>query len=301
VSRKNRRKSPVRAQAGAVEAAPPQAPQTPAQAAKNSLRQLVKRPIGWVLSLVVAALAAVAVSAMTSIPEQLMDVLALKDSLRSGDDFTAEPEIVYLDDQGRSMVTKDNVAPGAELLDAMSKPGAAASPDCLALIKDAGGIDLGDLSIRVGLQGRRNQEIRIVDIGVVIQDRSKPWQGTLFGAPPQGGTPTMQMIADLDKPKPVFGEVNDEEGPFNLKVGAPFFAKTWISLKDREPQELILRTFTRQHHVSFKLEIKYRIGDGTRTKVLDNNGKPFEVTAEAQTYARTFELQGDFSYAPANR
>jgi hypothetical protein len=106
-------------------------------------------------------------SVLTGIPAQLLNVPATQDKLRSGPDFSVAAETVYLDDEGRSMATQATQL-DEQLLRVISKPGAAASPEFVKLARAAGGVNVEKLTVRVVLEGRRNQQIRILGIYPVI-------------------------------------------------------------------------------------------------------------------------------------
>jgi hypothetical protein len=237
---------------------------------------------------------------LVGVPAQLVDPSEAKDALRSGPDLSVNAEIVYLGDQGRSMVVPGPFQPSVHLRQIMSQPGAAASPEFLGEVRSAGGVSLTLLTLRMVVEGRRNQEIRILDIRPKIVERTPPLDGTLFDAPGQGAGPTMKMLLDLDRAHPIVTEavITDDE----VKSGPAFFGNTTISLKDREEQVIILRALAVNHYAAFELIFEYRLGDKARTMTLTNQGQAFRVTGprlgagpDELSYQDAFELQGDFS------
>lgn len=278
--------------------APPQA------SGPGLLRRSFSRPLRWVVGLVLAAVATLVTSVLTGIPAQLVDVPAAQDKLRSGPDFSVVVDITYLDDEGRSMATGATHL-DEQLLHVLAQPGGAATPEFLKLARAAGGVNAEKLTLRVVLEGRRNQQIRILDIRPVVVEQTPPLSGTLFNAGPQGGEPTLRMIIDFDRPNSVVREVLPESAPLDPKGGRPFFDNTTISLRDREQQVLLIRTTVTRYHVAFKLQIDYRIGDESKIMEIADHGRPFRVTGinpgpepHTLSYERAFELQGDFSLCP---
>jgi hypothetical protein len=282
--------------------------QPPAKRAshKSRPRRLVgtflSRPFRWVMGLVVAAATALATSVLTGIPAELIDVPAAKDMLRSGPDLSISAEIVYLDDEGRSMAIRENVKPGEQLQRLMTQPGAGASPEFVQQVWAIGGVNLGVLTVRLIVEGRRNQEIHILDIRPDITERTDPLGGTLFDVGAQAATPTLQMMFDMDHPNPIAHEALLDPGTEELRPGRPFFEKTTVSVRDRERQVLVLRATANRHYVAFALKIDYRIGDENKTLVVNHHGKPFGVTGphlgpkpDIMSYERAYQLQGDFS------
>jgi hypothetical protein len=172
-----------------------------------------------------------------------------------------------------------------------------------AQLRAAGGADLDTLSIRVLLEGRRNQEVRVVDIYPVNIKREPPFSGTNFYMPPQAGGPNLQMIFDMAERFPRAREfaMNGE----TIVPGDLFFRKATISLPDRAQDVLVIRATTKKQAISFELQVTYFVGGEQRQVVFNNNGKPFQVTAthcDAAThfasYANAYELGKP--YSPTN-
>lgn len=200
------------------------------------------------------------------------------------------------------MVVPGPFQPSVRLRQIMSQPGAAASPELLNEVRAAGGVHLTVLTLRMVVEGRRSQGIRILDIQPKIVNRTPPLDGTLFDAPGQAGPdPTMKMLLDLDRAHPIVTEalITDDE----VKSGPAFFGNTTISLKDREEQVIVLRAVAVSHYAEFELIFEYRVGDQIRAMtVTTNQGQPFRVTgphlgsgSDEWSYQDVFELQGDFS------
>jgi hypothetical protein len=102
-------------------------------------------------------------------------------------------------------------------------------------LRAAGSVDLSDLTLRVTLEGRSNQDVRILGIRPVVE-RTTPLDGTLFFAPSQEGEPSMNMIVDLDDPMPVLRKADENGTP-----GRPYFDNNSIRLPDHEQDVLVIR------------------------------------------------------------
>jgi len=255
-----------------------------------------------VASLLVAAVATVIIGVLTGIPAQLFDVSAAKDKLRSGPPLSVSADIIFLDDEGRSMAMPGDYRPNGRVEQMMAKPKAGVSSEFLGAIRDAGGVQVTTLTIRAILEDRRNQEIRILDIRPVISERAEPFGGTLFFIPPQEGAATMRMMIDLDRPDPIVSEAAKNPTTGKIESGKPFFADTTISLHDREQEVLIIRATAVLHYVAFKLQIHYRLGDKDMTTLISDHGQPFRITGfhfgpqhSVLAYEGAYELQGDYS------
>jgi hypothetical protein len=274
-------------------------------AARVSEPHLLRKSVKWVVGLVLAAVATLVTGVLTGIPAQLFDVPAVQDKLRSGPDFSAVADITYLDDEGRSMATRSSEV-SEQLLRALAQPMAAVAPEFLELARVAGGVNVEKLTIRVILEGRRNQQIRILGIRPVMVEQTPPLGGMLFNVPPQAGDATMQMIIDFDRPNPVVREILPGSDPLSgPKGGRPFFDNNTISLRDREQQVLLIRAAVTWYYAAFNLQIDYRIGDESRTMQISDHGQPFRVTGlhpgtepDTLSYERAFTLQSDFSLCP---
>ncbi|MBV8892057.1 MAG: hypothetical protein JO266_08835 [Acidobacteria bacterium] len=256
-----------------------------------------------------AAVATIIVSVLTGIPVQLFDTVKIKDTLRTGPDLSATADIIYMDDQGNSMVLPGDFQPDPQLRRMMAQSNGAKSPQVISRLREAGGADVENLTVRVILQGRRNQQIRILNVRPILLTRTDPLNGTLFFSPPQEGDATLRMMFNLDEPTPIAHESiqKDEKGNgIPLKPGPPFFENTTISLNDNEQQVLVIRAEAKQHYVVFDLAIDYRIGDSDKTIVVSYNGHPFRITGmhygptrDTYSYQRAFGMTGDYSYCAA--
>lgn len=267
-------------------------------------RTLLQRPLLWFSGVVVAAVTGLLVTTFTDIGSQLLDQPHLNDQIRPWADMRITSDVVQLDDEGSSMATRDDRQLGAALLTSMQQSGAAASRDVVKAIHAAGGVNVETLSIRLVLEGRRNEEIRILNISPVVVEQTAPLSGTLFYAPPQAGGADLMMLLDFDRHRPVVSSIiRSPEGGPALTPGQPYFDTNTISLKDNEQQVVMLRAQVKKYYVAFKLRVEYLIGGEKRSIDIDNNGSPFAVTGmhvnptdNAWSYQRGFGIDGSFRY-----
>ncbi|MER5769878.1 hypothetical protein [Streptomyces sp. NPDC001985] len=261
----------------------------------------------WLAALIGAALALMITGGIMALPGQLVNVPSVKDDIRSGPDVSAVVAKAQLDDEGLSRVTREDHRPNASLRNFLSAPGAVGSPEYDERLRAVGAVNLEKLTLRVVFTGHRNQTVNIVNIEPEIVRRGAPWSGTLFGAPSQAGSPTMNMMFDLDRPRPVAREARFDGEKGRIEPGRPFFGERTITLKDTKQQVVLVRAVTARHHVSFRLKVTYMLGSRTKSVTVDDRGKPFQVTAvsggsdrlEDLKYRRVFMLQGDFSLCQA--
>ncbi|MXG29814.1 hypothetical protein [Streptomyces sp. YIM 132580] len=238
-----------------------------------------------------------------ALPGQLFNVPSLKDDIRSGPDVSVAVAKVQLDDEGMSRVTRKDHRPSTSLRRFLAQRGAASSPDFDQRLQSVGAVNLERLTLRVVFTGHRNQTVNIVNIQPEIVERGAPWSGTLFSVPSQAGSPTMNMMFDLDRPRPVARKATFDEEKGGIAPGGPFFGEQTITLKDTGQQVLLVRAVTARHYVAFRLKATYMLGDRTRSVTIDDHGEPFQVSAVSggpdrlkdAKYRRIFVLENDFS------
>jgi hypothetical protein len=266
-------------------------------------RSAVKRPFTWIVASILTAVGAIVAGTLTGLLNQVIDVPAAQDLARLGPDIRIISEVIHDDDQGYTMVLPNRYQPTSHQQDIVSKFLGNELEALTAQLRMAGGADLGKLSIRVLLEGRRNQEIRVVDIYPVNIKREPRFSGTIFHMPPQAGGPNSQMIFDMDERFPRAREFAWKGE--TIVPGDLFFRKTTISLPDRAQDVLVIRATAKKQSISFDLQVTYFVGGEQRQVVFNDNGKPFQVTAthcDAAThfasYVNAYELGKP--YSPTN-
>lgn len=248
------------------------------------------------IALTAAAASAVVTGVLVALPAQVVDVPKLQDEIRPGADIRVTREVVHLEDQGYSMATPDKYTPTAEQLSLMTDTDLTQVTELAQQIRAAGGADLDQLSLRLLLEGRSSQEIRVVDIEAVDIKREPPYSGTLFSVPPEAGPTNLQMIFNLDESFPRAREAVYTTNPYTPEPGALFFSKTSIPLPDRHQELVVARFRTEKNAVSFAIRIAYVIGGERRQMTIDDNGKPFRVTSSSQCSPDSSEPSYDSVY-----
>lgn len=254
----------------------------------------------WIAGVVLGAVGLIITSFLTGIPAQFFDEAAVKDKLRSGPDLRINAEIVALDDEGGpSLVLPRSYQASTQVQQQAAQPGE--GPSVVPLLRAADGANLEKLTVQLVVEGRRNQEIRILNIHPIIITRAAPLDGTLFFLPPQGNQPTLQMATNLDAPIPIISTVDTKGHPTH----DAYFEKNSISLRDTEQQTLNIRATSARFAVTFTLRIDYSIGGRQESQTVTDHGHPFHVSAPhcgtgagIVSYEHVFALQGDFSALP---
>jgi hypothetical protein len=166
-----------------------------------------QRLVRWVVGLLVTALGATLVGVLTDVPAQLIDLDWAKDRLRAGPDLRARVDVMHLDDQGYSMAFANQFTPTPSERPLMRSP-SYENRDRLSLdLRRRGGFDVERLTLRVVLEGRSNQEIRVVDIRPKDVRRTPPVAGTLFFMPPQAGAASIELLLNFDDSVPAMRTV----------------------------------------------------------------------------------------------
>ncbi|WP_445394841.1 hypothetical protein ACSMX9_16325 [Streptomyces sp. LE64] len=275
----------------------PAEPEPPAGLLRRTFRDHT-----WLTGALGVALGAFLTIVGTKLPGDFVNVPALRDELRSGPDVSSAVMPVYLDDEGRTKATRTEYRPNRRMLDALGRPGMAASPEFENAMQEAEAVHVDKLTLRLVLTAHRNQQVNVIDITPEIVERSAPWSGTLFSVPSEAGSPTMNMIFDMDRPLPVARDAAFDDKTNELVGGKPFFAQRTITLRDTKQQVVFVRATADRHYVAFRLKVTYMLGGQRKTTTVDDLGRPFRLTAfkgdqEQGTadYPRVFSLQGDFS------
>ncbi|HEU5159083.1 MAG TPA: hypothetical protein VFU43_18955 [Streptosporangiaceae bacterium] len=263
-------------------------------------KPLLRRPAVWLGGVAVGAAATVITSVLVGIPAQLIDVPAAQDKLRPDPDLRIISEIVYLNDEGRPKVVPGDYQPPEDLRQMMSVPEGVVDERVHLRLLDAGAAFLHKLTVRLILEGRRSQGIRILGIRPVILQRTEPLDGTLFGFWSQGEEPALDMIADVDEHNPIAREMNAEYQP-----AAPYFERHTIWLADRKQQTVVFRTMTSRHYVVFRLQIDYLLGTQRKRQLIGNGGRPFRITGlhcagrkGFVSYKHAYTFDGSFRLVP---
>jgi hypothetical protein len=264
---------------------------------REDRRLPIRKAALWLAGLLVTAAGVIITSAIQNAPEQVVDVPAIKDAVRPGDDIRVRTAIMFTDH------SRLRLMPGDFVLDhktaaALSQPGSAAAPVYGSIVQQ--GIDYGEMKLKLVLEGRRAEEVRIIDILPELVERKEPAQGTFFDVPPQGVDDDFKLYLDLDSPNLSLLTADPEPG-------RPFFESKTISLKDREQVVLQIHVVAGTHYYSYRFKIIYFIGTEKREQIVGNGDAPFEITGprctpdrKAVSYKAVYALQEDFSVKPTS-
>jgi hypothetical protein len=155
----------------------------------------------------------------------------------------------------------------------------------------------------VVVEGRSNEELRVVNIRATDVQRAAPLSGTLFYMPPQEAAASIGMMLNLDSPAPVMRSLAgfDEWG---AKPGRPYFEENSIRLPDRAQDTLVIRITAVKKAVRFRLAIDYVKGGSDKSMVIDDHGEPFGITPlhcvgrGLASYRRAYGYGSDLALTP---
>jgi len=139
---------------------------------------------------------------------------------------------------------------------------------------DAAAIHAGVTSIT--LRGNAAERVHIVDMKV-LKNCTRPLSGAYFQGYTQGSGPTAKLAFDLDSPDPIPQQVAAGFVP----LGVNFFDQEYVTLNPGETMTLAIAAFTDHYACRFRLQMIVATSLGTFSENLDNNGRPFVVTAKA--------------------
>jgi hypothetical protein len=242
---------------------------------------------------------------VTGLPAQWISPDAAKDYVRRGPELVVTAKMVDNDGTRVSTVVPGDFRPDSKYL---TTPWSVGTAEFNQNLLDAGGVRVSPITLEVVVTGRRNQQIRILDIVPVALAKSDPLGGSLFFVTAQGVSDTLAMTVNFDETNPVSREtVLDPSGEYIVGLGEPYFSKHKITLGDNEQQVITMPIQVSRFYVEFDLDIEYLVGTEEKSLIVDNNGRHFHVTGirgsgidtapdpQAPHYQRIYLPRDDFS------
>jgi trypsin-like peptidase len=155
-----------------------------------------------------------------------------------------------------------------------------------------GEVPVGFGSTKISVRGNAAEPVRIVDIKI-RKNCQPPLDGTYFQSYTQGSpTDNVMLGIDLDATETTVQELALTSGQGLIPVGEDYFSLKSIELAPGEKQDLLIGALTKKQSCSFSLQLVIATSSGQFTQDVDDNGKPFEVTAPAPAKAAGFGLSG---------
>ncbi|WP_405096218.1 hypothetical protein [Micromonospora sp. NBC_01412] len=146
------------------------------------------------------------------------------------------------------------------------------------IMRSHGGVEAGVSTVELELEGNRVKDVRLTNIAI-RPNCHEPLTGALFDNPPEGSAETVQIGYDLDR-DPVFAqESKTNDGDLRPQLTGNYFADRKYVLKLGEQATFRLSAVTSRRYCEYAFELEY-IADGKpESMTVDNQGKPFRVTA----------------------
>jgi len=240
------------------------------QSGRTGRRTWWRRPIVWLVAVVVAGLGAY----LTDVVRQVLDNVAsaeqVSDAL-SGESAISVVEVTHLFDnevgaQGYVVPATVDAAPMRDLTQRDTARWATAN----------GAVDYRTTAWQVTLEGTRSAPVEVVDIVPVLDGPcGAPLRGGLIDDGSEGVTDKVLLHVDIDRPNASFQRVQ-------VGISDPvehFFATNKITLPRGEQNVLILAATSDGPYCRWRYRIDYLADGARRSTVLSApGGKPFEVT-----------------------
>jgi hypothetical protein len=139
--------------------------------------------------------------------------------------------------------------------------------------KAIGGVDAFSSVVRLVISGHTSAPVTLHSLEVEKVEQGPPLLGAFLTYAGQGaGQPVRFFEIDLDR---------DPAEPKYLRKGQEAVVFPY-RVSRGELEVFDIYAFTLRHHVRWRLRLHYTDEDGEGTKVIDNGGKPFEITAGTQ-------------------
>lgn len=245
-----------------------------------------QRPIVWITTVVLGALATIIAAYGEDIARGFLDARAEPTAL--GERWGAPAPIRIVNVRRVTYDTGDFVFP-----DGLSDTALAALDRSETGLTDAwleanGGVEVGRASWEIALEGLRTRAVEITNLRTVAaRPCDRPVGGTLLENPGAGQSDKIPLDVEVDRPGASFHAPAAEDDNGSPLPTEPYFRKHKITLPKGETNILVVSAFTARQHCRWTVVAEY-IADGRTGEmtITAPGGKPFAVTGRvpAQTY-----------------
>ena len=140
-----------------------------------------------------------------------------------------------------------------------------------------GAVAPSEIDIKLTLQGRSEETVLITNL-VVVSHCGPSLNGAIFEAGGEGASAVPGIGFDLDSSEPVARRYDVPDNAGAGTFGAPFFSTRNVSLAPKELQSVLLHVKSVQRYCRFTFRATAVDSAGRTTQVIDNAGRPFEVS-----------------------
>lgn len=176
-------------------------------------------------------------------------------------------------------------------LEEIERPPATAGAGSVAFTEWAireGGVYASEMGIAFTVRGETPDLSLITGLRIEIVEREEPLEGTWLAPDGAGGEPNRLLVIDLDST------------PISYVYGGP---ETWsfplsVSSSDLEYFSIVVGTKT--CHCSWVAVLEYQDSDGDAREIrIDDDGRPFQITAPSNATAQVYAPRTDDEPWPA--
>ncbi|WP_433468965.1 hypothetical protein [Spirillospora sp. CA-128828] len=151
-----------------------------------------------------------------------------------------------------------------------------------------GAVPVDSVRHQIVLRGNRAEPVRITGMRVLSRCQ-RPLAGTYFLKPSGGGgEDTVRIGFNLDKSHPIAQRADDLSASF----GESYFASKTYSLKYKEEVVFQAIAITSKFYCEYRIQIDALSGDRRIRQIIDNKGRPFNVTASIARRGDTHPYKG---------
>ncbi|MFD7975298.1 hypothetical protein [Streptomyces sp. NPDC059071] len=162
-----------------------------------------------------------------------------------------------------------------------------ASDDFGAWAHEHGAVGIDEAqTIGFTLRGNRKHTVRIQGMKLVKKTCTAPLSGMFLYSPQAGGAGNLELNFNLDGP--------------NRTVESDYFAKRNVTLTKDEQETFVITTPTKTRSCTFTIEAAILDQDKNTTLTIDDNGRPFAVTARLDMKQYQILYVGGVAACPPN-
>ncbi|MFJ8252974.1 hypothetical protein [Streptomyces sp. NPDC094466] len=140
----------------------------------------------------------------------------------------------------------------------------------------------------VTLRNTSKGNVQIIGVNVAKQC-SAPLDGTIvYGPVGHAEASGIEWSIDLDQSEPVVMSNVSFAGDGGTPEGKSYFAKKNIAFTSGETVTIAVSARSLKQYCRFRFELILATESGQKTKIVDNNGKPFEVSGVVSQYQEAY-------------
>ncbi|GAA1002649.1 hypothetical protein Aple_001140 [Acrocarpospora pleiomorpha] len=140
-------------------------------------------------------------------------------------------------------------------------------------MRSLGAVDVDVLGTQIVLENIGTTKVRIMGIRVV-KECGPPLSGTIFFSIPQGDQLSTTLGFDLDETAPAARSIDEGD-----RWGKAYFSTHTVLLEPGEQKVFEIKVKTDEYYCEYRFAMKTLRDRITQEEPIDNNGKPFRISA----------------------